>query len=622
MKRSIIIIAAALAACSCSEFLEKTPANEFAAEVFFASEKDLKLYSDGLINTALPDAGDIALGEDRFTDFCGTRASKDFYWGDYNASQASNWTTSTWSFSRRVAYMLDNMPRCKDNVSEDVYNHYEGVARFWRTWVTMKRMKVFGNVYFIEHVIQPTDTLTLYGPRQDREYIFHKMREDLDFACEHCLTSGSGIHTNGRVYVNKYVALAYASRFFLYEGTYRKYHKVNPSTGKPWNGDYESPEELLGLAEKYAKELVESKAFSLNKDYRALFISANLATDEVIWGRTYSKDLSVKHGVTYKYCSTTSSLTYSPTKEYVRMFLKDDGTPAAENISIINEFDHRDARLKATILSPDRKWLTSEGEAAEWGPNWTWTATGYVWIKWCQLEQEPLNADNKSYSSIPIMRYAEVLLNYAEAAAELGHMDQTLWEQTIGALRKRAGVKSIYPGSAGYVADTWLREYYTQDVLHPAELSDVILEIRRERATELTLEDQSRYDDLMRWYLGDLIERRYKHQGWRGIYISEEDAKNGFVWPHTPVVKEDGTPDTAAEAKFKYTVSTTKNSNSNNYKISGSANSNWSLTYGTYGYLVYHYALVWDDMMYTHPIPISALNVNPNLGQNDGWEWI
>jgi hypothetical protein len=490
------------------------------------------------------------------------------------------------------------------------------------TWVTMKRMKVFGNVYFIDHVIQPADTMTLYSPRQDREYIFHRMREDLDFACEHCLTTGTGINSNGRVYINKYVALAFASRFFLYEGTYRKYHKTNPSTGKPWTGEYESADELLGLAEKYAKELVESNAFTLNKDYRSLFISANLPTDEVIWGRTYSKDLSVKHGATYSYCSTTSSKTYSPTKEYVRMFLKTDGTPAPEAISYINEFDGRDARLSATILSPGRKWLTSEGEATEWGPNWTWTATGYEWIKWCQLEQEPLNATNKSYNSIPIMRYAEVLLNYAEAAAELGHMDETLWEKTIGALRKRAGVKSIYPGSAGYVADTFLRDYYTKDVLHPAELSDVILEIRRERATELMLEGQSRYDDLMRWYLGDLIERRYKHKGWRGIYISQEDAKNGFVWPHTTVLKEDGTVDEKAEAKFKYTVSTSKASNETNYKISGTDNKNWSLTNGTYGYLVYHYELYWDDMMYTHPIPTAALNVNPNLGQNDGWEWI
>ena len=314
MKKTISILLAALAACACSDFLERTPANKFAAETFFAGETDLRLYADGLIDTALPDASDMALGEDRFTDLCGTKNSKEFYWGTYTASKGNNWTTSTWSFPRRVAYMLENMPRCKDKVLESTYNHYEGVARFWRAWITFKRMKVFGDCYFVDKVIDPTDTLTLYSGRQDREYIFHRMTEDLDFACGHCLASGDGINSDGRVYVNKYVALAYASRIFLYEGTFRKYHSVNPSTGKPWSGEYERAGDLLERAEKYAKELVEAGAFSLVSDYRGLFVSPGLNPKEVIWGRTYSEDLSVRHGVTYKYCSTTSSLLYGPTK--------------------------------------------------------------------------------------------------------------------------------------------------------------------------------------------------------------------------------------------------------------------------------------------------------------------
>ncbi len=605
MKKHIIIIFAALIACSCSEWLERTPANKFAAETFFASESDLELYANGLINSALPGASDMALGSDRYTDFCGTRQSYDFFWGTFTAAQATNWNSSTWSFNRRVAYMIENMPRCKNNVSSEIYNHYEGVARFWRTWITLKRMKVFGDIYFIDKVIQPSDSLILYGPRQDREYIWHRMKEDLEFACENCLTSGQGINSAGRVYVNKYVALAFASHAFLFEGTYRKYHSVNPSTGKPWNGEYESANELLSLAEKYAKELIDTKAFSLNSDYRSLFVSATLPTDEVIWGCTYSSELSTNHGVTYKYCSTTSSLSYSPTKEYVRMFLKTDGKPAEEAVSVTKEFIGRDKRLAATVLSPGQTWKRLNGSNEELPPNWTWTCAGYEWIKWVQLEEEPMSADNKSYNSIPIIRYAEVLLNYAEAAAELGHMNKTIWDQTIGALRERAGVASIYPGTAGYVADTWLRNYYTHDVKHPSTLTDIQLEIRRERATELTLEGQSRYDDLMRWCLGDLIERRYNHQGWRGIYITPEEAASGFTW-----------------AGKTYTVSSAKASNETNYKISGTANSNWSLSNGTYGYLIYNYKLVWDDMMYTHPIPLSALNVNPNLGQNEGWQWM
>ena len=135
MKKTVIILSALLAVCSCDDMLEKTPSNKFEAQTFFKSETDLKLYANGLINAALPAATDMALGEDRFTDLCMTKSSKEFYWGNYSASKADNWTTSTWSFPRRVAYMLENMPRCKGKVSDAIYNHYEGVARFWRAWI-------------------------------------------------------------------------------------------------------------------------------------------------------------------------------------------------------------------------------------------------------------------------------------------------------------------------------------------------------------------------------------------------------------------------------------------------------------------------------------------------------
>ena len=78
MKKTFIIISAILIACSCSDFFEKTPANEFDADIFFASETDLKLYANGLINAALPEATEMTLGEDVYTDLCGTLDSKEF----------------------------------------------------------------------------------------------------------------------------------------------------------------------------------------------------------------------------------------------------------------------------------------------------------------------------------------------------------------------------------------------------------------------------------------------------------------------------------------------------------------------------------------------------------------
>ena len=109
----------------------------------------------------------------------------------------------------------------------------------------------------------------------------------------------------------------------------------------------------------------------------------------------------------------------------------------------------------------------------------------------------------------------------------------------------------------------------------------------------------------MRWNVGDILERRYRHQGWRGIYLSKEDVKNGFEFNGK-----------------KYTVSTTKTTNETNYKITTPDDKNHTLSHGDHGYLIYNYKLQWDDRMYLYPIPVTAANVNPNLGQNEGWQWI
>ena len=228
MKRIIISITCAAAAiaslASCEKFFDRQPEDKFAAELFFKSETDLRYYTNGLIDAALPSYDDIALGSDRFSDFCATKESTTFLQPDrYSAATAGGWTYSEWSFLRQVAYMLDNMPNAKGAVPEDVYNHYEGVARFFRAMITTKRVKKYGDVYWIDHVVSPNDSTILYGPRQDREYIMHKVVEDLCFACENCKTDGPNVRTGGCIYINRYTALALASRICLYEASYRRF---------------------------------------------------------------------------------------------------------------------------------------------------------------------------------------------------------------------------------------------------------------------------------------------------------------------------------------------------------------------------------------------------------------
>ncbi len=604
MKRTLYILSALMMSVSCEGFLSREPDNRISAEVFLSTENDLRLYANGLSNTYMLGSS-VAIGENAYTDFCATKLSSDMYHpGIWSADKGGGWDKGNFSFIRQCNYMIQNMGKSRSNVSEEVYNHYMGVARFWRADAHMRKLKTFGNIPWIDRYLQPDDPLLKAG-RDDREYVFHKILEDLEFAAENCNDALELSRTN----VNRYVALAYIARACLWEGTFRKYHDFNPSTGAIWNNNYETSDELIQRALDAADEIIESGVFSLHTGdpqnaYSELFNQNKVNEKEVIWGREFSEDLAVSHDITGQYNSPTWGQQYSPTKEFLRMYLNTDGSHiSADNVSITQEFIGRDWRMWQTVNSPGHKYQTLTGTLEDKPTKFNEVFTGYAWIKWNQEKAENYRAGALCYNALPLFRFAEILLIKAEAAELLSEMNETVWNETIGALRARAGVESIYPGSAAYSADTWLRDYYTEDVKHSRALSNTLLEIMRERAVELAMESESRYDDLMRWNYGDLIERRWNHQGWRGIYITQEEAAYGIHFNGaTYFIKRNGKHD-------EY-----------NYPVAGTgSDQTFSLSEGTYGYLIYNYKLEWDDKMYLSPIPTSALNVNKNLGQNQGW---
>lgn len=614
MKRNFINIfigaALTLTTSSCSDFLDRDPIDKVNADEWFTSENDLVFYANGLIQSYLPSESTIGLG-DGYCDLVATKTSSDFYRpGIWNSSKQTGWAYSDWENIRRVNYMLENMTRSKDIVSSEVYNHFEGVARFWRAYFYYSKVRTFGDVPWIEKVFADTDE-DLYAGRDSREYVMHKILEDLNFACENLQKSGS-TYTKGKTLINKWTALAFKSRVCLFEGTYRKYHSVNPSTNTEWTNEFESSSDFLNEAVKASEELIAKGGFTLNDtdnpsyDYRTIFTSMNpSATNEVIWIREYSSSLSVFNELTWNVNSSTYGQQYAPTKDLVNMYLTLDGTPiTTDKVCIADEFENRDWRLSQTVHSPGHTYQTNAGVTTLKPLNFTYTFTGYQFIKW-SMEREENYSKAKCENSLPILRLGEVLLNYAEAKAELGEMTEEIWKETVGALRERAGVKSIYPEDASYIEDVWLKNYYEDSSL---PLSNIQLEIRRERATELIMEMGLRVDDIYRWKLGNLVAKRSTdNQGWRGIYISEEDYKDGFEFNGNTYGPVKG-----AQAWSKTSATS--------YKIGTStANSNFSLSEGNHGYLIYNYKLEWQDKMYLKPIPDAALTMNEALGQNYGW---
>ena len=596
MKKRILnlfaVAAVALSAVSCEQFLTVEPIDKMSADTYFKNELELELFANGMINSYLPTADGLGYSDSWSDLFC-SKTSSDFYRpGIWNADKQGSWGVSNWRNIRRANIMLEGMARSKGNVSEETYNHYQGVARLWRAYFYFAKVQTFGNVPWIDHALDVEDEI-LYAPCDDREYVMSKVLEDLNFACQNLSgdTKYDGV-------VNKWVALAFKARVCLYEGTFRKYHSVNPSTNVAWNNNYEKSADLLQECVNAADELMKSGNFSLHSDYYGLFHHTNIASSpEAIWWSDYdSGELNRMHELTWVVNSSTYDQQVSPTKLMMNHYLNLDGTPITNEgkVTIEQEFEGRDLRLKACVHHPGYMYTKVNGETLLKNTNTTYTYNFYQNVKF-SIENEENYSKGKNDNDYPILRYGEVLLNYAEAKAELnnGELSQEDWNKTIGLLRARAGVANIYPDASWDCG--WIKAYY-------GNLSNVLTEIRRERTVEL-LGEGMREADLYRWKLGHLIvERQTNNQGWMGVWVPKELVG--------------GMPFNGAT----YTFTNTKPEAGLGYNVSGStADQNHSFSEGDHGFLIYNYKLEWKDRNYVRPIPQTVLNVNKNIQQNYGW---
>lgn len=144
------------------------------------------------------------------------------------------------------------------------------------------------------------------------------------------------------------------------------------------------------------------------------------------------------------------------------------------------EVSGRDKRLQQTIRTPNYTRVNT-GTVVPAPPAFSYSYTGYQPIKW-SLDDVAIDGGNNNTNAVSVFRYAEILLNYAEAKAELGSFTSEDWAITIGALRGRAGI------TGGLTALPTTIDPYLQNTYFP-EISDpVLMEIRRERGIELAIE--------------------------------------------------------------------------------------------------------------------------------------
>lgn len=590
---------------SCTKFLDKGPISSVTPDEAFGSASDLQIYVNSFYNSMLPTGTNIyeadnstilpGLWSGPTDNLAGTFPSQYLYgtllatnapdvWNPsyYNGNTLAGGAMTGWTALRNVNYFLQNYNNPAIGITDR--QNYSGIAHLFRAWFYYNMIKTFGSAPWFGTATDPGDS-SLYKPQDPRTLVMDSVLTDLNYATQNI----SGTKDATCTMVTKWVAYALKARICLFEGTLRKYHTELSlgSTAAQW----------LQNAAGAADTLIASGQYKLHttgnpmSDYRTLFISPTPSSDEVLLAATYNSTLNKYGDANWWYTSPTYGARLSFTRRFINTYLDIDGTrftdkPDYDTLEFQYEVENRDARLFQTIRMPP---YTQNGTPAP--PDFTYTYTGYQPLKWC-LDNPANNSVAQNTNAIPILRYAEVLLDDAEAHAELGQMTPSIWNTTIGALRARAGITNT---SMPTTADTYLQNAFYPDISDP-----VILEIRRERGIELTLEGQ-RYDDIRRWKEGDDLTKAYD-----GIYVP---ALNQLL-----DLNQDGKPDVC----FVTAPPATKLAGVVYYTID---NVTTALSNGTSGNLLWlpNEQKAWSDFKYYFPITYSEIQLDPRLVQNAGW---
>lgn len=604
-----------LAFSSCEGFLDKFPETSLSPETFYTSEKELELATNGFY-TMLPSPDNTTDGALQDNDLEYHVALSSLQMGNRSAENET-WSSSTWSNLRALNYYLEHSVNC---TSEDIRKKYDGVAYFFRAMFYYEKVRKYGDIPWYDHVISANDKASLYRARDSRGFVMQKIMEDLDKAIDGLPVTW----TEGVYRINKYAAYAFKSRVALFEGTWRKYHDVPDETYTKDDGTQLtlSSEYFLRQSADAAKAVIDYGKYKMYKSetivkgqpYRDFFVLEDAETSETILSRRYlyTDEMNIRHGVQFKYKNQRHSLTRALAYHY----LMADGTPFQsqegwQTMQYNQEFKNRDPRMAQTIATPDYVAVGTDASTKYYPSCKDYDRSGYRPIKY--FSDDTHDGAGTSTTDYAIFRYGEVLLNYAEAKAELGEADQTVIDQTVNVIRARVGMPALDVVKANGTPDAFLSSYYTDKHLDGPD-KGLILEIRRERTVELVNEG-FRLWDMLRWHEGQQLcpASNTLGPGFIGCWfpgLGEYDMNN------------DGTPDLCI-----YTGTKPSTDCENTLDVSeGKEN---TLSEGTSGYLIQFkdQSYKWEEKDYLYPIPVKQIQIYPKdeatgesvLTQNPGY---
>ncbi len=575
-----------LITASCSKVLDKRDLTSLQGSIVFNDSVLARTYVDYIYDQNLPVWGGTnglnnTLSEE-------SAANTAYFLGTLGISDVSDFGTSlsagnNYGKIRTINQFLQEID--KGGLSQSWINLLKAQVYFFRAWRYFELVKLYGGVPL---VLVPQDAVGQeakdadFVPRNKTSECIAQIVSDLDKAIAGLPGKWTSSSDWGRI--TSGAAAALKGRVLQYWAS----PQFNPGDlTDRWQAAYD--------ACKTAKTILSTNGFGLNSSFdnmwfqevnnpEAVFVTGfnNLTADQTRKNNGY--DNATRPGF-----AGTGGGSNQPTKELVDAFPMKDGkkigTSATYTYNAQTFYKNRDPRFDKTIayngctwtlnsITYNRFWFYLEGTTPTVGPSGQKVAapTGFF----CRKAIEPtVAAGNVQYSGTDWMeiRYAEVLLNLAEAATGINKVDEAYTE--LEAIRKRAGIDAGSDGLYGLKANMTRSEMF-QAILN-------------ERLIEFAFEGK-RYWDLRRW---KLFESTLNGKKRTGITVT---FKTSATYPNAAsfAAQRDNIPLDDAYL--------------NNFTIA-------SKVLDTY----FPNGISWKPEYYFFPIPQSAINNNPQIIQNVGW---
>ncbi|MFD2890282.1 RagB/SusD family nutrient uptake outer membrane protein [Chitinophaga cymbidii] len=435
------------------------------------------------------------------------------------------WWVNSYKVIARANTIVHSVSRAADKLSPTQINRYSGEARFVRAAQYSKLLSHYGNIIYTDSAMDIDQALQ--QKQVEKAIVLQKIYADFDFAAENLPPSYTA---NELKRATSGAALAMKARIALQM--------------EDW-----------ATAAEAAKDCMDQDIYKLHPDFSSLFLSKTKNSVEMVFGLPRSIALNVKMGDLQNYVPRNPGGwgAKNPSWDLFCAFLCTDGLPIDESPSFDphNPFLNRDPRCAATIVPfgtsflgytyqphPDslKVWKDADMKYVENKDNRAVAIfasyNGLIWKKGVDGDWL-LNSWNAEPDKI-IIRYADVLLMYAEAKMELNQIDQTVLD-AVNQVRARA-----------YGVD------YTATNLYPAVTTTDQTELRRIIRTERRMEfakEGIRYMDIIRWKLAEKVLNNINYGMLDPADLRTKVVQPGlWFFPQTPAIDEDGVADFTALA--------------------------------------------------------------------------